>query len=219
MKKTIILALAALTAFSACSKVQTDSVGDNSFRWTEAQSYMMYIVDDLATDVLDAAEKALLVNRQEVPYSTQFKFDGPFDQAGSVWTVTGADSPLKGMSLTCLEAGKWQAVFKGNYAFDQDVYPTEFTMALEKGDLHFDYHYDWTISLSGTRTEREGYGCTFGTEPSVVYGFSEASAGFHGWDRLVGKYSLVVYRQQEAIDIWLLTVQGPLASAEFIRQL
>lgn len=219
MKKSILLALIALTAFSACSKQRTDSVGDNTRRWTEAQSYMMYIVDDLATDVLNAAEKALLVDSQEIPYSTQFKIEGAFDQTGSIWTVTAADSPLPGMTLTCMEPGKWRAAFKGNYAFGQDVYPTEFTMTLIKGNLHFDYHYDWDITLIGNRTERKGYSCTFGTEPNVVYGFSEAATGFHGWNRLNGKYSLVVYQEEQAIDIWLLTLKGPLANAEFMRQL
>ena len=221
MKKHLIyMALMAVAVLPACSKHNTDSVGDNTYNSSAAREYLMYIVDDLVTDVLDQAEKALIVNSRDVRQSIQFDTrEGAFDAPGVTWTVTADDSPLPGMTFTCQTPDKWQASFDGKYAFDEDIYPTRFIMTLEKGQKYFDTHYAGTISRDGRRTERGGYACTFTTEPQADYGFSNGGSSFHGWDYLFGQYCVTIYRDSKPIDIWLFKLKGGLSKAEFIRQL
>ncbi len=223
MKKYILIITAALAAI-ACTKgnYSENSVGGhNLYSLSEGGNYMMYIADNLVTDALDELELALSVNQtlKDMGKSTRYLITGPQDleQVGSSWKVISNASHMLGMTMVNTAADTWELTFSNDYSFDNDSYPTTLVMQLVRGaEGSRSFHYNWSAVYSGTRSEKEPYSCSFKTVGAMEY---SCTANQAGWNNVVGKLSMEVYKNKEIIDLCLLTFTGNPANAQFVRGL
>jgi len=223
MKKYIVILAAALAVFSSCNK-KYEAVGDQSKDNAYARAYMMYIVDNLATDILNLFEDAFQVNADVNHRTTQFDVSGgDFCTVGTVWTVNSDTNPMKGLKMECTGENRWTAVYNGNYKFgDSSSFPTNVSMSLERADESAQKgHFNWNIRLTGERTENKGYTCKFRTDKDVTYGVSSRiSNSKGGWDVLTGIYFLDVMKDGKVVDYWTFEMNGSsAANAIFSRGL
>lgn len=206
MKKYIIIILAAVLCMS-CNKQVGESRYDDSI---PVQQYMMYIADNMVTDVLYQLEDALYINSIGATSSSRFDIhEGPFTQEGVTWTVTAIDCPLKGMTMTHTGPETWEVNFDGQYPFGNRSYRTNFIMKAKRGSVICTNHYSWSFTLSGNRTERGGYACTYETLNTVVYNSNSSQTSAHTyWNVAVGSMRLVVYKYGDVIDEWRASFNG-----------
>jgi len=225
MKKYIVILAAALAVFSSCSKRESDgAIGDKSKDNVYARAYMMCIVDNLATDILNLFEDALEVNADYHHRTTQFDFSGwDFCTPGTIWTVKPYPNPLQGLMMECIGENRWSAIYNGDYVFgDSSCFPTNISMTLERGaESGQKGHFNWNITLEGNRTEDNGYSCLFRTDAVVSYGVSDRiSSSNGGWDVLTGIYYLEVMKDGKVADYWKFEMNGSSAySGKFSRGL
>jgi len=223
MKKYFVI-LAAAVAAVACSKGEDYDVtvgGRNTYSLSEGASYMMFIADNLVTDALDEIELALNLNDaiMAAGQSTRYLITGPQDleEAGSTWKVISNASNVVGMEIVSQGNAQWKFTYAGEYAFGlANAYPTTFVMLVERGDLKSEGHYNWTVTLSGSREEKNSYRCQFESLGPVAYQIEGQTLG---WNYLVGKYSMKVFKGEEAIDLCLLSFNGSISKAQFVRGL
>ena len=220
MRKIVIIA-AALLCIAGCTKKYSPNgyeiVGGNEWYSNyPSRSYMMAIVDNMVTDVLDELETAFKV--EEMGNSTSIRFDksgGSILAQDVTWTVTAQERALKGMTIKNISTDTWEMSFDGPYSLLGDVYPVNFIMKAKRGSLITGNHYNWGITLSGNRTERGGYSCTSATNNTVLYMCTQNNTV--GWNYLEGTYTLTVILNQEPIDLWAMEFKGAPSDAEFSR--
>ena len=161
MKRYIAILTMALVAVS-CMRGdyldEPDIVGGRSvINNQEARTYMMYIADNLVTDVLDELELALNISERGMEKSAHFTFDKRLTTVGATWTVKADDSHLNGLTLHCDAADTWSFTFSGDYVFgsEENEYPTTFSMKAVKyvPEDEADTTLGWVVSLSGERKE------------------------------------------------------------------
>lgn len=223
MKKYILIIAAALAAIACTKGNYSDTYvgGHNQYALSDGGKYMMHIADNLVTDALDELELALSVNEtlKDMGKSTRYLITGPQDleQVGSTWKVISNASHMLGMTMVNTAADTWELTFSNDYSFDNDSYPTTLVMQLVRGaEGQRSFHYDWTAIYSGTRTEKEPYSSSFKTVGAMEYSYSSTQAG---WNNVVGKLSMEVYKDKEMIDLCLLTFTGNPSNAQFVRGL
>lgn len=220
MKKLAIIA-AAILCLAGCSKEYRPNgyeiVGGNQYySYQPTREYMMAIVDNMVTDVLEEVETAFKV--EEMGNSTSIRFDisaGSILNQGTVWKVVGQERALKGMTIKNIGSDTWEMAFEGPYSLLGDVYPVNFIMKAKRGSLISGCHYNWGVTLSGNRTEREGYSCTYATSNTVLYMCTQNNTV--GWNYLEGTYTLTVILNEQPIDLWAMVFKGDLSDTEFTR--
>lgn len=223
MKKFGYILAAALVAV-ACTKGNYSENyvgGHNNYAFSEGGNYMMYIADNLVTDALDELELALSVNQtlKEMGKSTRYLITGPQDleEVGSSWKVISNASHMLGMVMVNTAPDTWELTFSNDYSFADDSYPTTLVMQLVRGAQgQRSFHYNWSAVYSGTRTEKAPYHCSFKSVGAMEYSYSYNQAG---WDGVVGKLSMEVYKDKDIIDLCLLTFTGNPGNAQFVRGL
>lgn len=218
--------------FAACSKGEyydKDIVGGRiSYYNGNGRGYMMYIADNLVTDVLDELVMALGVNQMGTQTSSHFVMDGSLVEVGSTWSVKAGDNVFKGMTIRCYAADSWSISFDGDYAFGTNYYPTRFTMKAVRMDSGKDSALPagaegWRVTLLGERDERGGYMCTFSTGataglPHLDY-MNTRGTGASGWNWMAGDLSMSVYKDGDVVDVCCLSFEGSPSQATFVRGL
>ena len=212
---------AALICLAGCSKEFRPNghniAGEGEYiANTPAREYMMAIADDLVTDVLSELETAFKV--EELGNSTSLRFDisgGSILTPDVTWKVTARERALQGMTIKNIGSDTWEMAYDGPYALLDDVYPVNFIMKAKRGSLITGNHYNWGVTLSGNRTEREGYSCTYATSNTVLYTCTQNNTV--GWNNLEGTYTLTVLLNQQPIDLWAMVFKGSLSETDFTR--
>ena len=119
------------------------------------------------------------------------------------------------MTIKNIGSDTWEMAFEGPYTLLGDTYPVNFIMKAKRGSLISGNHYNWGVTLSGNRTEREGYSCTYATNNTVLYMCTQGNTV--GWNYLEGAYSLTVILNRQPIDLWAMIFKGNLSNTEFTR--
>ena len=223
--KKYILALAAVVAAVSCQKSSyhdPDTVGG---RLPENESYgktyMMGIADNLVTDALDELEWALEINASDRNVSSHFAISGNLETPGTTWTVSDPSSVLTGMKLKAVELAAWDLEFDGQYTVrGSTYYPTRFTLHAIRGEAtSIEHHFNWTVTLEGSRTERGGYSCVVNTPKALMYNQADLSQSIGGWNKLYGTLRMIVYKNKELVDISELRFNGSVLQAKYERGL
>ena len=220
--KKISLITAAILCLAGCTKEYRPNgnsiVGGNEYYAYSrpAREYMMAIADNLVTDVLEELETAFKVEELGNPTSLRFdKSSGSILEQGIIWKVIAQERALRGMTIKNIGSDTWEMAFEGPYSLLGDIYPVNFIMKAKRGSLISGNHYNWGVTLSGNRTEREGYSCTYATSNTVLYTCTQDNTV--GWNNLEGTYTLTVILNQQSIDLWAMVFKGSLSATEFTR--
>ena len=221
MKRTIILAGAALLLLTACSKADHDYFGGHKHTSDNpVQDYMLTLADDLLTASLEELEEALQVNSQDPVARALYDMQGDdLHLSGSKWTVR-RECPLKGLVLQCEpEEGKtaWNLVFDGDLVLADESYPTQFSIRLrpEYDEQDQSAHLNWAVfEFSGSRTERDGYKCTFSlASPTILF---RSLLADHLWNPY-GSLQMTVFKNETPVDVAYLTLAGPPSASTFVH--
>ena len=192
MKKILYVFAAAVLALSSCSKGADIVGGYDYYEHTLGGQYMMHIADDLVAGALENLEIALELGKTEVTWASHFS----------------------GMTIQKADENVWHLSYEGPFAFDDKTYQTAFVMTATK--LNEEKHADWDVTITGSRTEREGYRCTFESLGTITY---KALYTEQGWDMLYGRLSMLVFNKDTKKDGCMLTFDGAPSQAHFVRGL
>ena len=192
MKRILYLFAAAVLALSACTKGADVVGGHDSYYSTPGGRYMMHIADELIAGALENLEIAIETGKTEVTWASRFP----------------------GMKIEKADENLWHLDYEGLFAFDNKSYQTGFTMTATR--LNEKKHADWDVTIQGSRTEREGYRCTFESLGAITY---QALYTDTGWDLLYGRLSMLVFNKDGKKDGCLLTFDGAPSQAQFVRGL
>lgn len=221
MKKYfILLAIAAMATFSCSKASNEDIVGGRSedYNWG-GRSYMMYIADNLTTDALDELEMALQTEERGSQMSSHFEMKGSILQAGSSWKVTAISSALPELRIDGLGNSNFHLSFEGDYAFGADcVYPTSFTIEAKLMRNGEGAPCNWELVIKGSRTEREGYSCSFQTPEGIQYNNTLGNES-KGWNQIFGDLYMTVYKDKRTVDLSCLSFNGAPSQAKYTRGL
>ena len=192
MKRILFLFAAAALALSACTKGPDMVGGHDNYNSTPGGRYMMFIADDLMAGALENLEIAIETGKTEVTWASRFP----------------------GMKIEKADENLWHLDYEGLFAFDNQSYQTGFTMTATR--LNEKKHADWNVTIQGSRTEREGYRCTFESLGAITYQALDTDTG---WNLLYGRLSMLVFNKDGKKDGCLLTFDGAPSQAQFVRGL
>jgi hypothetical protein len=192
MKKILYVFAAAVLALSSCTKGADIVGGYDYYEYTLGGQYMKHIADDLMAGALENLEIAIDLGKTEVTWASHFS----------------------GMTIQKADENVWHLSFEGPFAFDEKTYQTAFVMTATK--LNEEKHADWDVTITGSRTEREGYRCTFESLGTITY---KALYTEQGWDMLYGRLSMLVFNKDTKKDGCMLTFDGAPSQAHFVRGL
>lgn len=221
MKRTVILAGMVLLLMTACSKADRDYFGGHTHSSDNpVQEYMLTLADDLLTASLEELEDALQANPQEPVARALYDMKGgDLHLSGSTWTIR-RECPLKGLVLRCEpESGQaaWTLEFDGDLELAGEIYPTRFSIRLRPEDdgQNPSPHVNWTVfGFNGTRTERDGYKCSFGlASPTILF---RALLADHVWNPY-GSLQMKVLKNENLVDIAYLTLAGAPSASTFVH--
>ena len=217
MKRMIILAGTALLLLTACSKADHDYFGGHKHASDNpVQEYMLTLADDLLTASLEELEDALQASPQDPVVRALYDIQGDdLHLSGSTWTLR-RECPLKGLVLRC-ETDAWSLTFDGDLVLAGESYPTQFSIRLRPEDIEQDLssHPNWAVfEFSGSRTERDGYKCTFGLASATIL-FRSLLAD-HLWNPY-GSLQMKVFKDQTLVDVAYLTLSGSPSSSSFVH--
>ena len=214
MKKFFLIIM--IFALAACSK---EGRTDDSI----AESYLSVIGSDYIPDHLIALEAALLYDGYG--YYTDNSDVSSYDCGGKSlrtpgvsWTVNSM-SKVSGMKITCTGPDTWDLFRKGPYSFSDtykdDGFVTTCTMtAVMVKDLGGG-HYDWSVTFSGVREERDGFACMFHSEPLMTFTCTKSDSA--RWDSLGGSAILLITQDGEKVDMARMDYLG--TDSRFVRGL
>ena len=217
MKRMIILAGTALLLLTACSKADHDYFGGHKHASDNpVQEYMLTLADDLLTASLEELEDALQASPQDPVVRALYDIQGDdLHLSGSTWTLR-RECPLKGLVLRC-ETDAWSLTFDGDLVLAGESYPTQFSIRLRPEDIEQDLssHPNWAVfEFNGSRTERDGYKCTFGLASATIL-FRSLLAD-HLWNPY-GSLQMKVFKDQTLVDVAYLTLSGSPSSSTFVH--
>lgn len=241
MKRYLVLIAMALLAVSCQRGEYMDSpdiVGGRSvINNQEGRKYMMYIADNLITDMLDELELGLSISARGGQTSAHFTFDKRLTTVGATWTVKADDSHLCGLTIRCTAADTWTLDFSGDYVFgnEENDYPTAVSLKAVKyaPSDEEDTTLGWEVTLSGERKEwnenkkqksyvpKSSYSCTFrtGPGPAPLRYLNTRGKGATGWNQMFGDLYMDVFKAGEKIDVCCLSFEGSPSQATYIRGL
>ena len=219
MKRMMYFAGLVLLLTTACQKADHDYFGGHTHKSDNpVHEYMLTLADDLLTASLEELASALRANPQDPIARASYDIQGDLLQPGGTWTLR-LECPLKGLvirSETVDEETVWNLVYDGSLSLAGERYPTQYSIRVRPKDEGQDLssYIDWSVfEFSGTRTEREGYKCTFGLATPTI---SFRAVTDHYWNPY-GSLQMTVYKNEEVIDHALLTLSGAPSASTFVH--
>ena len=83
-----------------------------------------------------------------------------------------------------------------------------------------DFHYNWKVTLTGERVEREGYSCQVNTPVPLQYQVGVGSQQTaKGWNMMYGTLTMNVYKNGNLVDLCELVFNGVPYNAKYTRGL
>ena len=224
MKKIYLIILALATV--SCSKVEgriDDYSGTYERNTSVAESYMAVLASKLVPDYLIALEAALLYD--SYGYYTGSLGQSDYDSNGKsirtegvTWTVD-AKKKVAGLKITCKGGDTWELSREGEYSYDSAErdkdYVTVCNMTAVMQDEVSSGHYNWKVTLTGSRTEREGYLCRFESSPSLELICDQARD--NSWDNCYGAVTMLILKGTEKVDMARMDYNGK--NTTFLRGL
>ena len=216
MKKTTLLAGLALFLLTACHKADYDAFGGHTDTGENpVREYMLTLADDIVAASLEELESALQMGPQDQVTQALYYIQGDLSSGGT-WTIR-RECPLKGLVIRNVIKTEglmgWLLEFDGDLTLSGETFPTRFTVQAERVPSEA-VHTDWRITrFSGSRTEREGYRCTFDISSGLVF---EALQEDDLWNAR-GTIQMNVYKGDTLVDIAILTLKGPRSAAVFVH--
>ncbi len=200
MKKALYILAIGVVAV-ACSKGShvdsaTASVGgNNTYNNSPAGQYMMFIADDLTAGALNELETSLPLKKSEVSWASRFRG----------MTIVKADG----------KENTWVLTYEGAFSMGGNMYDTHFSIVATRED-ESESHADWTVTLTGSRKERDGYSCRFNSLGSLNY---RTAGSETGWNQIYGRLSMDVFKNDARKDTGLLVFNGTPSAAQFVHGL
>ena len=202
---------------TACHKIDYDAFGGHTNTTDNpVRAYMLTLSDDLLAASLEELETALRLDPSDPVAQALYVIQGDLHETSGRWTVR-RECPLKGLHIrTVLKSEEqmgWLLEYDGEIELSGDTYPTTFTVQAER-PVTEDSHTDWSVTkFSGSRTEREGYKCTFESASDLVF---EALAQEYLWNAY-GTLHMSVYKGNSLIDNAYLSLKGAPSAAIFVH--
>lgn len=206
-----ILAILCIVALAACAREEADGLFSGSEdRVQPGENYMIILSTDLIPDFLIVLESALTYDGYGYytsSNSTDYITGGKSIRTiGNAWTVS-SKKKVKGVEIKCTAADTWELKWHGPYSFytsyylendDEYAYQTSCNITATLLKETSTSHYDWKVTFSGDRTEREGYACHINTAPDMT--FSNTNALSYVWDVCTGSATMLVTKNEEKVD-------------------
>ena len=222
-KKTLLCCLALPFLFLACSKGY--DVGEEYYSGSThgnsgvGRLYMLNIADALVIDNLKTLENALYADHlggSSTEDSASYEKGGKsLRTQGATWKVTYL-SGLVGLTITADGDNSWTMRWDDDMDLDGNTYPTKYTLtATCTEDMSQKSHFNWEVTLDGSRTEREGYACHFWTRAPLLYEVQGASDA--RWASCTGILFMEVSKNGKGVDGCTLQLQGPMSNALYRR--
>ena len=202
---------------TACQKINYDAFGGHTDTTDNpVRAYMIALSDDLLAVSLEELETALRLDPADPIAQALYVVQGDLRETDGRWTIR-RECPLKGLVIRTFikseEQMGWLLEYDGEIDLSGDAYPTTFTVQAER-PVTEDLHTDWTITrFTGSRTEREGYKCTFESASNIVF---EALAEDYLWNAY-GTLHMSVYKGNSLIDNAYLSLKGAPSAAIFVH--
>ena len=198
MKKIIILTIA-IVGLLSCSRdydyIDRGFDGNTSYTGAYTRAYIQQISDNLIIQNLQVLEKVIALNANNIwTPGNQYTYDNELDIRGVLIKKTDADST-------------WTLTRSGDYPINGIKYPTEYaiTAKMAPGKVASN-HYNWILTMEGTRTEDKGFGCSFSSDGAIKYNSSYYS--YDKWNSIYGTILLFVTKDGKQIDKAMLDFRG-----------
>ena len=216
MKKSAIILTILILAVS-CSKSEDAFHGSGRSSSEIGRIYMLGIINDIVVDNLQQMENALFISERDGTGASFDKGGKALTDDGAVWTLTREGSALKGLTITRQSEDTWLMERKGDYPILDVVYPTNYKMTVVKGESQTASHYNWDVTITGDRTEKEGYSCRFSSDGVLKFSYEKGNTS--DWDKCQGYLMMSVKKNNEAVDEACLVLDGGQYDAVFRRVL
>lgn len=207
--KKIVLIFGLLGLLASCSKEMYDYSGTgNAYEMKAGEGYMRALAQELAPDCLIALESALAYDHYGYyEYATsEYQTGGKSLRAeGSTWTVNSYRQ-MKGVKISCIDSTSWKINYSGDYALQGYEYPTVMEATAVLLDTANADQFSWKISFEGSRVERDGYACSFKSNPSLT--FSNHNSSYFGWGQCNGAAVMLVTKNSATVDICRMEYLG-----------
>lgn len=210
MKKFFII-IAAVAVAASCSK-NTDTFGPTPENNSNAlELYMLAIADDGVATALSELESALQTNAEGTVGRYFYTTNGiPLGEDGSSWTINREGTMCGAVMKKVSGESAWTISFDGDLTVASATFPTVFTIKATKKDPAEEGHVNWDVTFDGTRTEDNGYKCTFSNiERPIEYRTIETSKSWEAFGYLI----MTVFKNSEQIDKIIMELNGRRSSA------
>ena len=220
MKKSVLLAGLVLLLATACHQFDPDAFGGHTDTTDHpVREYMLYLTDHLVAASLEELETALQMDPQDAATQSMYVVQGDLAHGNGVWTVR-RECALKGLVMRNVIRTEgltgWLLAFEGDVEISGSAYPTRFTVQAERAPTQV-AHTDWKVTkFSGTRTEIEGYRCTF--DATTALDFEALESDYKIWNAY-GTVHMNVYKNDDLIDNAFLSLKGAPSAAIFVHGL
>lgn len=215
--KKIIIATILLIAAVGCEKDRYSGFnGTYSYSHYDKERYTIRIADNLIVDNLKALETALIADKYAdnnmQAFQTTYKTNGiSLKTPGAVWVVDAVET-VKGVTITKeAEDGVWTLTRNADMSLNGKTYPTKYTIKATLVKEAMDNHYEWSVTLDGSRKERNGYACTFWSEESLDY----TTTYFEGWSECIGAIFVNVSKNDKKVEMWRMQFNGDIHNYSF----
>ena len=214
--KNIFGLAACVLLMAACAQdVPEDAFGNTTVPDNPLMSYMTTIADSFVCDNLRELESALSASESGGLGKYFYENNGKaLTEDGAVWTVK-KESNLRGLKIEKV-SGAWKLSYSGKYAFSGNPeYETSITIIAEQADPAATGHQSWNLIIDGTRTEENGYSCTFSSVDMPV------RYKMIGGDNLLwnafGYIMMTVYKNDTQVDKVVMELAGGKSDSSKVR--
>ena len=191
MKTRYLLSLVALLSAAWSCSFDSDSFNGSNSGENGGKYYMLSIADDLVVDKLNDLE---------------------------VWMWTGkVPAAVEGgtKNIEKLDDGDYLVNGNEKCSMGGNSFDTQYTIRAHPVTEVSNHHYNWDVTVSGTRIERDGYMGEFWSDGELSY----ITDGSLNWDTCKGILYLKVYRKGEKIDLSALELNGTKEQIRYTRGL
>ncbi len=210
MKKIVIL-LAAVAVAASCSKF-TDTFGpEPDYSKNALERYMLAIADDGVATALSELESALKMEVDGTVGKYFYTNNGiPLRDDGSSWTINREGTLYGAVMKKVSGEDAWTISYDGILTVASSSFPTVFTIKATKKDPAEEEHMSWDVTFDGSRTEDNGYRCTFSNvDKPIEYRTIESSKSWGAYGYLL----MTVFKNSKQIDKIIMELNGTRSSA------
>lgn len=203
---------------SACDKEDPqDAFGNTTTPSNPVQAYMTNIVDELTTDNLKELELALKASLEgglgKYFYETNNK---DLTEDGSIWTVK-REGNMTGLVIKKVSGiHAWELSYSGKYSFSGNDFETSSTITAEQVDPTATSHQSWNVTIDGTRTEEEGYSCSFSSVDAPILFKTIPDTDSQVWNAF-GYLLMTVFKDGSQIDKVVMELAGGKSDSSIVR--